>query len=108
MNSQDLPQLGLGGSDHLPPYSILYAWPRGLHPNVILSHDSQIGGLEILEIGSLATLEAHNSLCRPPVEVRSKAKLEPSSIYFQRYVACHLHASKSGQFLTFSGQESNW
>ncbi len=26
---------------------------------------------------------------------------------FQRYVARHLHATKSGQFLTFSGRESN-
>jgi len=27
--SHDSPQPGLGGSHHLPPYSILYAWPLG-------------------------------------------------------------------------------
>jgi hypothetical protein len=37
MDSQNSPQPGLGGSHHLPPYSILYAWPRGQHPNVIFS-----------------------------------------------------------------------
>ncbi len=30
------------------------------------------------------------------------------SIAFQRYVTCHLHASKSKWFPTFNGQESNW
>jgi hypothetical protein len=38
-DSQDSPRPGLGGSHHLPPYNILYAWPRGQHPNVILSQD---------------------------------------------------------------------
>jgi hypothetical protein len=47
MDSQDSPQLRLGGSHHLPPYNILCAWPRGLHPNVILSRNSQVGSLEI-------------------------------------------------------------
>ncbi len=35
-NSQDSPLPGLEGSRHLPPYSILCAWPWGQHPNVIL------------------------------------------------------------------------
>jgi hypothetical protein len=30
---------------------------------------------EILEIGTFATLEAHNFVCKPPIEMRSKAKL---------------------------------
>ncbi len=29
----DSPWLGLGGSHHLPPYSILCGWPWSLHPN---------------------------------------------------------------------------
>ncbi len=33
LDSQDSPRLGLGGSHHLPPYSIFYASPRHLHPN---------------------------------------------------------------------------
>jgi hypothetical protein len=42
-NSQDSPRPRFGGSHHLPPYSIFYAWPWGQHPNVILSKDSQVG-----------------------------------------------------------------
>ncbi len=40
IDSQDSPRLGLGGSHHLPPYSILSAWPQDQHPNVIFSRDS--------------------------------------------------------------------
>jgi hypothetical protein len=42
-DSQDSPRLGLGGSHHLPPYSILCASPQGPHPNGFLSWDSQMG-----------------------------------------------------------------
>jgi hypothetical protein len=42
MDSQNLPQPELGGSHHLPHYSILYAWPWDQHPNVILSRNSQV------------------------------------------------------------------
>jgi hypothetical protein len=38
--------LDLGGSHHLPPYSILCASPRGPHPNGTLSRDSQVGVLK--------------------------------------------------------------
>ncbi len=41
------------GSHHLPPYSILYAWPWGQHPNVILSRDSQVGVLKFSKLGLL-------------------------------------------------------
>ncbi len=71
----DSPLLELGGSHHLPPYSIFYAWPWDLHPNVILSWDSQVGSFEILEIGTLAILEAHNFLFKPLIEVRYEVKL---------------------------------
>jgi hypothetical protein len=47
-DSQDSPQSGLGGSHHLPPYSILCAFPRGPHPNGFLSWDSQMGVLKFL------------------------------------------------------------
>jgi hypothetical protein len=42
-DTQDSPRLGLGGSHHLPPYSILYTFPRGPHPNDFLPRDSQVG-----------------------------------------------------------------
>jgi len=38
---QDSPWPRLGGSHHLPPYSILCARPWGQHSNVILSQDSK-------------------------------------------------------------------
>jgi len=75
MDSQDSPRPGLGGSHHLPPYNILYAWPQGQHPHVILSRDFQVGSPEILEIETPTTLEAYNFLCRHMIEVRSEAKL---------------------------------
>jgi hypothetical protein len=43
MDSLDSPRPGLGGSHHLPPYNILYASSRHLHPNGFLSRDSQGG-----------------------------------------------------------------
>jgi hypothetical protein len=49
-NSQDSP---LGGSHHLPPYSILCASPRRPHPNGILSWDSQVGVSKFLNLGLL-------------------------------------------------------
>jgi hypothetical protein len=42
-DSLDSPWPGLGGSHHLPPYSILYITPPQLHPNVTFSRDSQSG-----------------------------------------------------------------
>jgi hypothetical protein len=70
---QNSPRLVLGGSHHLPPYNIFCAWPRNQHPNVILSRDSQVRSLEVLEIGTLATLKAHNFVCKLLIKVRSKA-----------------------------------
>jgi len=49
-----------------------------MHPNVILSHNSQVESpeiLEILEIGTFVTWKAYNFLCRPLIEVKFKEKL---------------------------------
>jgi hypothetical protein len=51
------------------------------------------GSLEIAKVGTPATLGPHNFVCRPPIEMRSKTKLEPSLRAFQRYVTHHLHAT---------------
>jgi len=61
------------------------------------------GSPKIPKVGTLATLGAHNFVCRPPIEMRSKSKLYPSLRAFQRYVTHHLHTRKSGRFLTSSG-----
>ncbi len=50
-NSLDSPRLGLRGSHHLPPYSILYVFPWDLHPNDFLSWDSQGGVLKMSRFG---------------------------------------------------------
>jgi hypothetical protein len=77
-NSQNSPQPELGGSHHLPPYSIFCAWPWDLHSNVILPQDSQLRNPEISEfpeIGTLMILKAHNFLYIPSIEMKSKVKL---------------------------------
>jgi hypothetical protein len=43
LDSLDSPRPGLGGSHHLPPYSILYVTSREPHPNGTFSRDSQGG-----------------------------------------------------------------
>jgi hypothetical protein len=50
-DSQDSPRSGLGGSHHLPPYSIICASLQGLHPNGFLSRDSQGGLLKLPRFG---------------------------------------------------------
>jgi hypothetical protein len=65
------------------------------------------GSPEIPTVGVPATLGPHNFSCRPPIVMKSKAKLYPLLRDFQQYAACHLHTRKSGQFPTFSGRESN-
>jgi len=47
----------------------------GRTQNVILSQDSQLGSLKIFEIKTIGTLKACNSLWRPPIEMKFKAKL---------------------------------
>jgi hypothetical protein len=51
LDSQDSPRPGFGGSHHLPPYSIICASPRHLHPNGFLSRDSQGGVLKLFRFG---------------------------------------------------------
>jgi len=50
-DTQDSPRPGLGGSHHLPPYSILYTSPWGPHPKGFLSQDSQVGVLKLPKLG---------------------------------------------------------
>ncbi len=62
---------------------------------------------EIAKVWTPTTLQDYNSLLKPWIRMRSKAKLQISSRDFQRCVPIHLHTSGSGQFPTFSGWESN-
>ncbi len=72
MDTQDSPWPRLGGSHHLPPYRILCTSPRGLHPNGFSLLGLLSGNPEIVPAKNLATLEPHNFVSRPWIEVRSK------------------------------------
>ncbi len=102
-DTQDSPRPELGGSHHLPPYSILYASSRGPHPNGLFVPRLPSGNPEIATTRTSTTLRAHNFLCRPLIAMRSKAKLQPSLGAFQWYVACCLHVRESGPDFQWSG-----
>jgi len=51
LDSLDSPRPGLGGSHHLPPYSILCSSPPHLHPNGSFSRDSQSGVPKLSRFG---------------------------------------------------------
>jgi len=106
MDSQDSPHPKLGGSHHLPLYSIICTWPRGQHPNVILSWDSQVGIPKFSKLGFLQLWK--------PITLRANLRLRWN--LKQSCIPCqelsngmwhHLHARESGRFPTFSGWESN-
>jgi len=71
----DSPRPGLGGSHHLPPYSILCGWPRSLHPNGFSLLGLSSGNPEIVPNGTPATLEPHNFASKPQIAMWSKEKL---------------------------------
>jgi hypothetical protein len=52
-DTQDSPRPGLGGSHHLPPYSILCVSPQRLHANGFFSQDSQGGVPKLSQVGVL-------------------------------------------------------
>ncbi len=66
------------------------------------------GSPKITKVGSPTTLWDYNVLCRPPIRMRFKLKLQPSLRVFQQRVTCHLHIKESGRFPTFRGRESNY
>jgi hypothetical protein len=74
-DTQDSPRPGLGGSRHLPPYSIFCTSPWGLYPNGFSLLGFPSGSLEIVPARTATTLEPHNFASKPRIEVRLKAKL---------------------------------
>jgi len=74
-DTQDSPRPGLGGSHHLPPYSILYTSPPGPHPNGFSFPGLLNGSLEIAPAEILVTLEPHNFARKPWIEVQSSSKV---------------------------------
>ncbi len=90
------------------PFIVYFALLHGATSKWFFIPGLPSGSPEIPTSQTPTTLKAHNFLCRPLIIMRSEAKLQPLSKAFQQYVACCLNARKLGQFLTFSGQESNW
>ncbi len=78
-DTQDSPWPGLGGSHHLPLYSILCSSPRGLHPNGTFSRDSQGGVPKLSRVGVSELWE----LISPDCRVRSRQGLNQSYSFLQ-------------------------
>jgi hypothetical protein len=57
------------------PLIVFSVISHGAAPKRQFSWDSQVKSLEIPKIKTPATLDTHNFLCRPPIELRSKTKL---------------------------------
>ncbi len=107
LDSFDSPRPGLGGSHHLPLYSIFCVRPRRLHPNGIFSRDSQSGIPKLSRFG-LPGLWVNITSCLDLRSGRGQPNLQPSSRAFQCHVALHLMTLDSGRFPTFSGRKSNY
>ncbi len=64
----DSPRPGLGGSHHLPPYSILCNFSRKLHPNDSFSQDSQGGVPKLSRVGVPGLWELISPNCKVRLE----------------------------------------
>ncbi len=82
------------------PFIILYVTDHG--------GCTQVGSFEILEIGTLATLDAYNFLCIPLIDMTYEKKLYSLLRTCQQYVTIPLHAWYFMQLLTFNSREANW
>jgi len=86
-DTQDSPPPGLGGSHHLPPYSILCDSPRSPHPNGYFSRDSQVGVPKSRQMGlpglwSPITLRANLQLrCGLKQSCSSRQELSNAVLY---------------------------
>jgi hypothetical protein len=65
----------LGETTTLPFYNIVLWLVTRVAPKCHFSWESQVENPKIPNIGIPAILDAYNFLYRPPIEVRSKAKL---------------------------------
>jgi len=87
-DTQDSPWPRLGGSHHLPPYSILYSSPPRLHPNGSFSRDSQVGVPKLSQVGVLGLW----TLITPRLELGSGRGLNQSCSSPQELSNVMLHS----------------
>jgi hypothetical protein len=73
-NTQDSPRPGLGGSHHLPPYSILCSLRRRWHPNGYFSRDSRVRVPKLSRVG----VPGLWTPISPDCKVRSRRDLKQS------------------------------
>jgi hypothetical protein len=107
-DSLDSPRLRLEGNHHLPPYNILCASPRHLHPNGLLSRNSQ-GGVPKLSWFGLLPLCGVITLC-PDLRLGWGLKQTCSSCQNLSNSVLHstcTHWGRVDSFPTFNGRESN-
>jgi hypothetical protein len=95
-----------GRRHHSPPYSIIYASPWGLHPNVTFPRYSQVG---VPKLGLLLSQNFRRSYLS---QIKSVWKYEgtilcPSKRSFQRCIARRNQSSFEPYFQGVCGQESN-
>ncbi len=76
-DTQDSPRPRLGGSHHLPPYSILCTTTLRLHPNSFFSQDSQVESRNCPEIVPVGVPRLQE-LISPDCQVRSRWGLNQS------------------------------
>jgi len=87
LDSLDSPRPGLGGSLHLPPYSILYSSSPHLHPNGSFSRDSQseVSKMSRFRLSAFCTLITsrpklglgRNQICSSPRELSNDGLHSP-------------------------------
>jgi hypothetical protein len=98
-DSLDSPRPGLGGSHHLPPYSILCVCARHLHSNDFLSQDSQGGVPKLSRFGLSGLWE----LITPNSDLRSGWGLKQTSSSTQELSNSVLHST-----CTHRGRVDSW
>jgi hypothetical protein len=77
LQQQDSPWPGLGGSHHLPPYSIFYNSRQRLHPNGSFSQDSRIGVPKLSRVGVPGLWEPITPDCRVRLQRGLKQSCSP-------------------------------
>jgi hypothetical protein len=106
LDTLDSPRPRLGGSHHLPPYSILCNSVRRLHPNGSFSQDSQ-SGVPKLSRFRLPGLWVFIT-SRPKLGLGQGLNQSCSSCQeLSNDVTLHLHTPGLSRFSTFNGRESN-
>jgi hypothetical protein len=107
----DSPRPGLGGSHHLPPYSILCSSPPRLHPNGSFSQDSQGEVPKLSRVGIPRIWELTSPDCdmRHATGARSQPKLYLSLRAFQAmsHSFCKRWEEVNSRLLVVGSQTTN-